>query len=183
MDQMDTVEAAGRLPLHGVRCAMRADGSMWTMGNWRSIPVLLRAAMDADLAVSSMLVWDKDWIGPAGPQGLRSQHEICLVMPGGAAWKQPDRSQGDVLRIRASSSKPSGHPAEKPPALMARLLELAAPPTEGAILDPFAGSGVTGVIAKAAGRRCILIEAEERWCEVSAKRLSQDVIDLSGWST
>lgn len=50
-------------------------GSFWTFCNWRSLPVVMRAAMDADLAVTSMLVWDKEWIGPGGKQGLRPSYE------------------------------------------------------------------------------------------------------------
>jgi DNA modification methylase len=69
------------------------------------------------------------------------------------------------------------HPTTKPEPLMCELLALFTDPGD-VILDPFSGSGTTGVAAKRLGRRCILIEKEEKYCEVAAKRLSQGALAL-----
>lgn len=69
------------------------------------------------------------------------------------------------------------HPNEKPLAVLDPLVRYACPPG-GLVLDPFAGSGSTAEASRLAGRRAVLVEADERHCEDIARRLSQDVLPL-----
>ena len=160
---------------------LHSSGSFWTFLNWRSVPVVLRAALDAGLPVTSMLCWDKEWIGPGGSQGLRPSYELVALMAQ-AEFAVADRGTSDLWRCQVGSYKPNGHPAEKPEALLRRIIRTCELPAGSTVLDPFAGSGTTAAAARAEGFRCISIEAEEKWCEVIATRCGQQLLDLGAAS-
>lgn len=80
--------------------------------------------------------------------------------------------------MRASENDaPLIHPTQKPVALMKWCLSLRWIPL-GTVCDPYMGAGATLVAAKDLGRSAIGIEIEERYCEIAAKRLSQEVLPL-----
>jgi site-specific DNA-methyltransferase (adenine-specific) len=121
------------------------------------------------------LVWDKgdspgmgDYTWPFG-----ASYELIWVS--GDGWSGKRRSsvfRSDHCSFTASAV---GHPTPKPVALMEALIDYA---PKGVIADPFAGSGATLIAARNLGRRAIGVELEERYCEIIAKRLSQQAFDL-----
>ena len=66
------------------------------------------------------------------------------------------------------------HPTEKPIGIIRKCMELFN--DVKTTCDPFMGSGTTLVAAKELGRKAIGIEIEEKYCEIAAKRLAQDVL-------
>ena len=88
-------------------------------------------------------------------------------------FAQP-RTKSDVLRFETVPiAKRCGHPCEKPVELLQDLIKTSTRQGD-VVLDCFAGSGATGIAAKSTGRRAILIEQEESYCEIIRRRLLND---------
>jgi site-specific DNA-methyltransferase (adenine-specific) len=146
----------------------RVSRSMWACFNWRSMVTFQKAACDASWPIESVLVWHKDWIGPGGCNGLRPSYEMVGLWCNGATVV--DRGIPDMQTFKWSSHKPTGHPAEKPVDLMQFCMDAVQAQT---VLDPFTGSGTTGVACIKTGRKFIGIEIDEKYCEIAAKRIQK----------
>lgn len=133
------------------------------------------------------LIWDKRNMSGGDlscPWGM--EHEYILfftnckrdgvdVKRGGLAARL---RKGSVLSFqRITSTQGDLHPTEKPLPLLRELIESSSRIGE-TVLDPFMGSGSTLKACELEGRNAIGIEIEERYCEIAAKRLSQEVLQF-----
>lgn len=159
-----------------VREHLTQDGCLWVCLNWRGIATLQKASCDVQWPIESLLVWDKAMIGYGTFKGLRPSYELVALfaMP---EFKIPNRSLADIQRFPWRSTKPSGHPAEKPEALMRFLIENSTQPGD-TVADLFAGSGSTGAAALKSGRKFVGIEQDERWCEYTRRRCENAKCEL-----
>jgi len=82
-----------------------------------------------------------------------------------------------IVITSTTGADESDHPCPKPLAWMIWLVGLSSLPSE-TVLDPFMGSGTTLAAARRLQRRAIGIEIEERYCEIAARRLAQEVLSL-----
>lgn len=127
--------------------------------------------------VKQLIIWDKgdspgmgDLTIPWGPS-----HEEIYVLGDSSGFT--GKRGGAVIRantLSPSDNQRPDHPTPKPIGLMERLIEK----TVGTIADPFAGSGATLIAARNLGRKAIGVELEEKYCEIIAKRLSQQAFNF-----
>ena len=82
--------------------------------------------------------------------------------------KYPDGSPRPMNKTK------NNHPTVKPLALMEYLCKLTRTPTGGIVLDPYAGSGTTGIACIRTNRQYILIEKEQEYYEVINKRIKNE---------
>ena len=119
------------------------------------------------------IVWDKT---PRGAKdGFAASHaELAWTNLCSSVRKFPLQWGGE-----AHGGEPHYHPTQKPVALMEWVMGQF-PKASGLVLDPYMGSGPVLLAAKNLGRRAIGIEVDERYCEIAAKRLAQEVLDFGG---
>lgn len=136
--------------------------------DWRMVAALGPAIESAGLRWRALLCWDKG--NPGLGLGFRPQHEMVLGYTLGTPV-QHDTSASNVLSVPRTARATQEHPTQKPVELMARLIRAT---TGGGttVLDPFCGSGTTGVAAVQLGREFIGIERDPAYVEVAARRLT-----------
>jgi DNA modification methylase len=97
-----------------------------------------------------------------------------------AAFGHPPPPLRSVITTREPRSQERtkiGHPTPKPIPLMELLIDRCPP---GTIADPFAGSGATLISAARQNRAAIGVETEEQYCEIIARRLTNETVPLFG---
>lgn len=147
---------------------LQADVVAW-WGHWRKREEVSRKYGNPRCEI----VWAKDChVGPPCPAAMRDER-MWVFSEKPFKPRRFETTVWDEKIIPTWSYK--NHKNEKPLELMRRCLLWLPGET---VLDPFAGSGTTGRAAKDLGRKAVLIEREERYCEIAARRMAQEVLPL-----
>lgn len=136
-------------------------------------------------APSWILAWVQENSGTGRGMWGFSVWQPVLVYGTDPYLKKGLGARPDVIKSASSGKeldqrKRWGHPCPKPEDGWRKIM-LRVSPNEGeTIIDPFCGSGTTLDVAKYTGRKAIGIELSERYCEIAANRLGQEVLDFGG---
>lgn len=125
------------------------------------------------------LVWSKLYpVPPAPGAGWPSAAELCIYAyrPGRRwAWKGVCPIPSNVIvadTFRFGQPGKTPHPTQKPEATIAPLIR-ASTIADDLVLDPFMGSGTTGVAAVKLGRRFIGVEIEPKYFDIACRRIEE----------
>lgn len=163
---MTWLSAARRVAKPGGYCLMFTD--------WRQLPAATDALQGGGWTWRGVIVWDKTEASRSPHTGyFRHQCEYVVWGTNGAFDRStpPEGPWPGCFRVRIERPGDKHHMTGKPIELMRRLVHCC-PPGE-TILDPFAGSGSTGVAAEMEGRRFIGFESVAHYAEVARRRIRE----------
>ena len=182
---------------------LKDTGTLWVIGSYHNIFRVGKIMQDLGFWVLNDIIWIKNNPMP-NFRGVRltNAHETLI-------WaKKNEKAKGYTFnykdmkkfndgkqlrsdwyfplcngseRIKTTSGK-KAHPTQKPEALIERII-LAASKEGDFVLDPFAGTGTTGAMAKKHNRNSILIENESKYAKIIENRLAKINIDQKKLTT
>ena len=142
------------------------DAHVYIFSNDRNLGAARSSAESAGLKFHRLLVWDKKTALPN--RWYQQVCEFVLFMRKGKAFQIGDPSSKSLQSIFQRDE--SKHPTEKPVALCQLYIENSTTPGE-IVLDPFMGSGTTGVAAARSRRGFVGIELTTEWFDIACRRI------------
>ena len=160
---LSLVESVFRSQFREYRRVLASAGRAFVFCDGTSYPVIFRASYSE--FITALLVWDKGRIGMG--REFRKSHELILhCWVEGTPIYSDSIGYADVLRFDPVGQERK-HPAQKPLPLLQHLLKFCG----DKILDPFMGSGTTGVACAQLGRAFIGVEIEEKYFSIACRRI------------
>ena len=131
-----------------------------------------------DAPLFSEIIWDRGVSMALNCGRFAPSHEYFFGFGKPARWNNLNNSRMSVWRIAPGTGKDASndHPCPYPTKLIEPIIQSCV--FDRGVIDPFMGSGTTLVAAKNLRRKAIGIEIEEKYCEIAARRLRQEVLPL-----
>lgn len=160
------------IPLHSCFYQIHSDIGFLPMGE-----IIWQKGKGA----SGSCAWGS-WRSAKAPR-LRDLHEYIIVFAK-QAFSRPDKGESDltseefmestlsIWQIQPESAKKAGHPAPFPVELASRVIKLYSY-VDDVVLDPFMGSGTTGIAAKENGRHYVGFDISPEYCKLAEERIAK----------
>ncbi len=148
--------------------SLKDSGNAYIMTNNRNMEEALKEIRLSGFKLHNILVWDKGTVTPN--RFYMNRLEFCIFVYKNKSRYINNMSDDNLFSIH--NNKGSGHPTEKPVDLMSCWINQSSYRGE-TILDPFMGSGTTGVACAKMGRKFIGIELEEKYFDIACNRIRE----------
>lgn len=168
--QRSKQQARGEVPGRADWGSVQGDAMPFDPSPWLQFPRVILWGCNhyaQRLPVGTTLVWLKKSDELFGT--FLSDAELAWMKGGYGVYAF--RKQFPPPSRMKENSGDVAHPTQKPIALMRWCIEMAKVPLGGLVLDPFMGSGTTGVACAQLNRRFIGIEIDENYCSIAARRI------------
>jgi site-specific DNA-methyltransferase (adenine-specific) len=176
----EKIEGDKEIPLFWLTEAYRVlkEGSaIYIFCHWSKWHLLYPAVEEVGFKPKNMIVLNKSNHGMGDLKGSYApKHELLLFASKGRhILNFPKKRMRDIwdAPVKFSGAK-RFHPNEKPISWLLPCIQNSSK-KDDVILDPFAGSGSTGVTCKALGRNSIQIDSNEEFCQIAKERLNSDI--------
>ncbi len=160
--------------LHGSQRVIVDGGIAAFFCDWRQLPVATMGLQSGGYVWRGIVPWHKPSARPT--QGRWANKCEYVVWGTNGPRELTGRGFPGFYSYNVPSGTAREHITQKPIELMQSMLEIV--PAGGTVLDPFMGSGTTILAAKNVGARAIGCEVSEHFCEIAARRCSQETLDL-----
>lgn len=157
--------------------ALRTDADCYVMANDKNVHPLTDAALQAGFGFHNLLAWDK--ITPTANRWYMKNLEFTIYLWKGRA--RTIRNPSAKQLIRGGIDKVTKHPTEKPVPVMAEYVRNSSDRGD-VVLDPFMGSGSTGVAAVQLGRKFVGIELDPAYFDMACERIRRAYDAPDMWS-
>lgn len=151
---------------------LKDSGHCYIMCNNKNLYPFLKAVDESDFHLVKTMIWAKD--NKIMSQAYMSQTEFILFLRKGKFVRINNCGTSDLLQYPNSKTKGKDgkplHPTEKPIDLMKVLIENSSNEGE-VVLDPFLGVGTTALACRELSRKCIGIELDEHYYNISIDRI------------
>jgi DNA modification methylase len=154
---------------------LKEGGALVTFCNWQTSCEWAKHIKEAGFTIKSQVVWNRLHHGMGDLKGaFAPMHDIIWYATKGRRVFSNGRPKSVIDAKRPSPSEDYGHPTCKPVGLIETLANSVDDGSDGIILDPFMGSGTTGVAAKNLNRSFIGIELDDNYYNIATKRITKE---------
>lgn len=157
-----------------IKRILKPTGCAMVFTRWDVQQKFIDEMDDSGLKVKNVLIWDKEIHGMGDLKHSFASRYESIIFSSEKRFLFNGKRPQDLIKVRRVLPTELKHPNEKPVELLERLIEKCAK-QDGVVLDPFMGSGTTGLASINTGRKFIGMELDPGYFETAKQRIERAV--------